>query len=95
MQENIQDTDILRLSNKRLCLCGCETVIDSIDSHGRPRHYVLGHNRRHHKTRDPLLKEINKIKSLDEAYCIMQTQAIIINQQVKKLEELGYEWMDD
>ena len=108
-QENITDTDILTLSNKRLCLCGCQTVIDAIDSHGRPRHFVLGHNRRNHKTRDPLLTEIRKIKSLDEAYCIMQTQAFILKQQERKIESIkkvlddnnipyrnidDYDWMD-
>lgn len=39
------------------CACGCGTIIESIDSNGRARRYVEGHNRR--KYQDP--KEYKRI----------------------------------
>jgi hypothetical protein len=61
----------------RLCLCGCGKAIQSIDSHGRARYYVAGHNRRH-KRKDRLSIEIDKIQTLEQAKDIIYTQAQII-----------------
>jgi hypothetical protein len=84
-QENIIQLDInTLLPTTVLCLCGCGRALESaIDSHGRLRRYIVGHNRRK-KIREIIRIEIDKVKTLEEAKAIIYTQAHIIQELQKQ-----------
>lgn len=73
MQENILDNDILTLPKLKECECGrCGEMIETKDKYGRPKKFVVGHNRRGKRLRDPLTVEIDKIKTLEQAKHILR-----------------------
>jgi len=84
-QDSIQNEDILTLCHG-LCMCGCGTVIPLKDSCGRPKRFVLGHNKR--RLKDSVSIEVSKIVSLDQARHIIYTQANVIREYERNMARL-------
>ena len=85
MQDSIDNEDILTLCHG-LCMCGCGTVIPLRDVKGRPKRFVIGHNKR--KIKDPIFIEISKIESSDMLKELVFTQAKVIREYEERLVRL-------